>query len=271
MRNRTELKTTKLEGSDYEDEVSDGDDSGEDWQPAKDDGTKGKKGAVAKVGSAKKPAAAAAAGKRKAPAAKSPKGGATKKKAKKESSDEEDVEDEEDVDESDEDFDDSEDEEEEDVKNGDGTKKKRSGKKEGADPNGVYTLYVKKMDLKSGLTEQQNLFMWKRDGSSLLQRFKQNKTDKDDDYIFTPTTVYSCWEDRRKDEYFEVKTSAAGGDGQVTIVDKEEFAKFIEQSKSYEKPESEEENEEDGEGDAGENSEEDEEGEEDGSDEEEES
>lgn len=79
---------------------------------------------------------------------------------------------------------------------------------------------------------------------------------------------YSCWEDRRKDEYFEVKTkSASGGDGLVTIVDKEEFAKFIEQSKTYEKPESEDENEEEGEG--GDNSEDEEEGEEDNSDEEE--
>lgn len=36
MRNRTELKTTTIEGSDYEEEVSDADDSEEDWQPEKD-------------------------------------------------------------------------------------------------------------------------------------------------------------------------------------------------------------------------------------------
>ncbi|XP_059612572.1 nucleolin [Phlebotomus argentipes] len=265
MRNRTELKTTTLEGSDYEEEVSDGDDSGEDWQPDKegDAAAAGKKKGVKVAGPAKKTPA-----KRKAPAGKPAKGG--KKKVKKESSDEEDLEDEDDVeDESDEEFPSDSEDSEEDVKNGDGTKKKRTAKKESADPNGMFTLYVKKMDLKSGFTDQQNLFMWKRDGSSLLQRFKQNRTEKSDDYIFAPTTVYSCWEDRRKDEYFEVKTkSTSGGDGLVTIVDKEEFAKFIEQSKTYEKPESEEENEEEGEG--GENSE-DEEGEEDNSDEEEES
>ncbi|XP_055702135.1 nucleolin [Phlebotomus papatasi] len=265
MRNRTELKTTTIEGSDYEEEVSDADDSEEDWQPEKDGdaaAAAGKK-KVGKVAPQKK----ATPGKRKAPAAKA--GKATKgKKAKKESSDDDDGDDDDDIeDESDEEFPSDSEESEEEVKNGDGTKKKRPAKKEGADPNGVFTLYVKKMDLKNGLNEQQNLFMWKRDGSSLLQRFKQNKTDPNE-YVFTPTTVYSCWEDRRKDEYFEVKTkSASGGDGLVTIVDKEEFAKFIEQSKTYEKPESEDENEEEGEG--GDNSEDEEEGEEDNSDEEE--
>ncbi|XP_055686614.1 nucleolin isoform X2 [Lutzomyia longipalpis] len=262
MRNRTELKTTTIEGSDYEEEVSDAEDSGEDWQPEKDgDGAVAGKKKGAKVAPAKKGTPA----KRKAPAAK-PKGG--KKKAKKESSDDDD-DDEDDVeDDSDEEFpSDSEDSGEE-VKNGDGTKKKRPAKKEGGDPGGIFTLYVKKMDLKNGLNEQQKLFMWKRDGSSLLQRFKQNETDDKNDYIFTPTTVYSCWEDRRREEYFEVKTkSTSGGDGLVTIVDKEEFAKFIEQSKTYEKPESEDENEEEGEG--GENSEDEEEGEEDDSNEEE--
>uniref|UniRef100_A0A6B2E9R3 Uncharacterized protein n=1 Tax=Phlebotomus kandelakii TaxID=1109342 RepID=A0A6B2E9R3_9DIPT len=267
MRNRTELKTTTLEGSDYEEEVSDADDSGEDWQPEKegDAAAAGKKKGGAKVaGPAKKVTPA----KRKAPAGKPSK--ATKgKKAKKESSDDEDLDDDDDVeDDSDEEFPSDSDESEEEVKNGDGTKKKRPAKKEGADPNGVFTLYVKKMDLKNGLNEQQNLFMWKRDGSSLLQRFKQNKTENNEDYVFSPTTVYSCWEDRRKHEYFEVKTkSTSGGDGLVTVVDKEEFAKFIEQSKTYEKPESEEENEEEGEG--GDNSEDEEEGEEDNSDEEE--
>uniref|UniRef100_A0A1L8DWF6 Putative histone deacetylase hdt1 n=1 Tax=Nyssomyia neivai TaxID=330878 RepID=A0A1L8DWF6_9DIPT len=254
MRNRTELKTTTVEGSDYEDEVSDADDSGEDWQPEKD----GEAGAVAgkKKGAKVVPAKKATPAKRKAPAAKA-KGG--KKKAKKESSDEDEDDDVED--DSDEEFPSDSEESGDEVKNGDGSKKKRPTKKEGGDPNGVYTLYVKKMDLKNGLNVEENLFMWKRDGSSLLQRFKQNKTGNKDDYVFTPTTVYSCWEDRRKEEYFEVKTkSASGGDGLVTIVDKEEFAKFIEQSKTYVKADSEDENEE---GEGGDNSEDEEEGEED--------
>lgn len=221
MRNRTELVVNKLP-SDNEEEPSDLDDSEEDWKPSE------KKGAAGKV---TKPSPKSA-GKRKsggkAPAKKTP-----AKRSKKDDSEEED-EDEEEEEESEEDID--EDEEEE---SGDGKTPKKSAPpkktksslnaKGFPDKEGKFDLYIFKNDLSKDFKNDPKLCMWRRDGSSLLQKYlKAQDEENDKDILFKASSVYSCWEEKRKHDFFEVKVQCVGDkkDGVVKVLDVDELEKF---------------------------------------------
>jgi hypothetical protein len=235
MRNRTEAVTNNLPDSEEEEEQVE--DSADDWQPEEDEKPKKRK---ASAGSAKKAKNGAKGRARGA------------KKLKKEESEEEESEE---IDES------EEDEEAAAPKKGKGKKKKQedydseedsgeeqstpakkggSGGKNFPDKQGFLSLYIFRGDLVNGIKNNENLCLWRRDGSSLLQKYLRDKNQADCQW--SPSMVYSCWEDRRKDEYLEVKVLCKGDlkNSNVTIVDldnleeqciseRESNAKFVSQ------------------------------------------
>lgn len=236
MRSRTEMVTTQLEGSEFEDE-SDFEDSEEDWQPAKGEQkpkkmkttSRGKKSPGGNQNGAKK------RGGRK-PA----------KKSKKKSSDVSD--------------DDTSEPEPAPVKKSRKTPKKPANLNDSsndgsvADPNtepttskasspaaattikpqplqrmivtpaksfpdkgGFLNLYLFKGDLKDGIANNPQVCLWRRDGSSLLQKYLRDKTVQASVPQFNSSMVYSCWEDRRADEYLEVKVKCLEQSKQIRV------------------------------------------------------
>lgn len=94
------------------------------------------------------------------------------------------------------------------------------------DRQGIFTLYAYKGDLKNGLRANSTICLWRRDGQSLLQKYTREKEGKAGAILFSSTMVYSCWEDRRKDEYLEVRvkcvsnqTKDATRDSRVELLD----------------------------------------------------
>lgn len=108
---------------------------------------------------------------------------------------------------------------------GGATTKKGSGAggKNFPDKQGFLSLYIFRGDLVNGIRANENLCLWRRDGSSLLQKYLRDKNSQECQW--SPSMVYSCWEDRRKDEYLEVKVLCKGDlkNSNVTIVDLEQL------------------------------------------------
>jgi len=226
MRNRTEAVTNNLPDSEEEEEQAE--DSADDWQPEEDEKPK-------KRGSRSSTAAAAGSAKKAKNGAKAGARGGSAKKRKKDDSEEEPESEEIEEDESEEeeapkkgkgggkkkvkqeDYDSEEDSGED----GAGTpaKKGGSGGKNFPDKQGFLSLYIFRGDLVNGIKANENLCLWRRDGSSLLQKYLRDKNQAECQW--SPSMVYSCWEDRRKDEYLEVKVLCKGDlkNSNVTIVD----------------------------------------------------
>lgn len=263
MRSRTEMVTTQLEGSDFDDE-SDFEDSEEDWQPAKGD---------PKTKKLKASPASGRAGKKSSPprgsAGKNGGGGGRKRggrggrkpsatarrsnKKKAPSSDEEEPEvSEQEEEEAEEDY-----SEPEPVQPPLAKKMKQTPKK--ADQDGGHTsvttvikaepttsavaspkpvplqrkvvtplksfpdkfgflnLHIFKGDLKDGIVNNPQVCLWRRDGSSLLQKYLRDKTVDTELPQFNSSMVYSCWEDKRANEYIEVKVRCIEQSKQVRV------------------------------------------------------
>lgn len=102
-------------------------------------------------------------------------------------------------------------------------KKGGSSAKNFPDKQGYLSLYIFRGDLVNGIRANENLCLWRRDGSSLLQKYLRDKNNSE--VQWSPSMVYSCWEDRRKDEYLEVRVLCKGDlkNSNVTIVDLEEL------------------------------------------------
>lgn len=230
MRNRTELVTTQLEGSEFEDE-SDFEDSEEDWKPAKGE----QKPRKIKTGRTKKLSPKASKKRTRKPA----------KKRKKDSS----------IDESASDSDpsshispkkkskivenetiltslpDTSAELESLVKAEPTTsvtpiqyskiqplqRKSTSTLRSFPDKCGFLNLYIFKGDLKDGIINNTQVCLWRRDGSSLLQKYLRDKTVDSDIPRYNSSMVYSCWEDKRADEYLEVKVRCIEQTKQVRV------------------------------------------------------
>jgi hypothetical protein len=73
-------------------------------------------------------------------------------------------------------------------------------------------LYAYKGDLKNGLRANTSICLWRRDGQSLLQKYLRDK-DSGNSIFFNSSMVYSCWEDRRKEEFLEVKVKCVANTG----------------------------------------------------------
>lgn len=203
MRNRTELVTNT--GSDYDEDQGefDADDNSDDWQPDPEE-KKARKG-----------------GKRKATATKT---SAKKKKSRKDDSESEEEEEDEEFDEDEMNEDDELDTS---TKSQGSSKKTSSAKKVSSeadarnfpDRQGVFSLYAYKGDLKNGLRANTNICLWRRDGQSLLQKYLRDKDSNGNSIFFNSSMVYSCWEDRRKDEFLEVKVKCVANTGKDSTRD----------------------------------------------------
>ncbi|EDO63605.1 AGAP007955-PA, partial [Anopheles gambiae str. PEST] len=107
------------------------------------------------------------------------------------------------------------------------------------DKSGYLKLFVSRADLEEGIRDNLKVCLWRRDGSSLLQKYFRDKSVDANTPQFTSSMVYSCWEDKRADEYMEVKVRCIEQTKQlrVQIIDveateiraKEEYQKYMEQ------------------------------------------
>lgn len=224
MRNRTEQVTNTLDGSDEEEEQLDS--GGSDWHPEEDEpkpkvGRKGRSSTSSggKPGKAKNGAKGAR--------------GPGRKRKKDESEEEEDDSAEEEESEEEEpkkrgkkpkkEYDSEEEDSGEGESSATPAKKGGSSAKNFPDKQGFLSLYIFRGDLVNGIKANENLCLWRRDGSSLLQKYLRDKSSTE--VQWSPSMVYSCWEDRRKDEYLEVKVLCKGDlkNSNVTIVNLEEL------------------------------------------------
>uniref|UniRef100_A0AAG5DAP9 Uncharacterized protein n=1 Tax=Anopheles atroparvus TaxID=41427 RepID=A0AAG5DAP9_ANOAO len=280
MRSRTEMVTTTLDGSDFE-EDSDFEDSEEDWKPEKGEQKSLKRKSrdiiSGTVGGGRRSGAGRSNGKKRGrkPAARGRAG--RKRKSGDHSEDEDDVHDDEEED------DDPSDSEEDErsapparkrgrAAGSTGGAKKRAHGRKGLtktspstskraagceltlkpiprkvvnlassfpDKSGNLKLYAFRGDLEEGIRDNLKVCLWRRDGSSLLQKYFRDKSVDASTPQFTSSMVYSCWEDKRSDQYMEVKVRCIEQAKQlrVQIVDveavekkaKEEYEKFIAQ------------------------------------------
>lgn len=75
----------------------------------------------------------------------------------------------------------------------------------------------------------EKLCMWRRDGASLLQKYMVVTAESQgNDIIFKASSVYSCWEEKRKNDFFQIKVQLVGDkkEGKVKVVDIPEFEKY---------------------------------------------
>lgn len=90
-------------------------------------------------------------------------------------------------------------------------------------------LYVFKNDLSTDFRNDEKLCMWRRDGASLLQKYLAVREEcADDKLILKGSSVYSCWEEKRKNDFLSVKVQVIGDKkaGTVRVVDIDELKKF---------------------------------------------
>uniref|UniRef100_A0A1Q3F5X1 Uncharacterized protein n=1 Tax=Culex tarsalis TaxID=7177 RepID=A0A1Q3F5X1_CULTA len=85
------------------------------------------------------------------------------------------------------------------------------------DKFGYLSLHIFKGDLKDGIVNNPSVCLWRRDGSSLLQKYLRDKTVNSDLPQFNSSMVYSCWEDKRANEYIEVKVRCIEQSRQVRV------------------------------------------------------
>lgn len=124
-----------------------------------------------------------------------------------------------------------------------GSKKKGgSGKKRTAvnvgknqpDKDGNMELYLFKNDLTKEFRTDEKLCMWRRDGASLLQKYMVvSDESQSKDIIFKASSVYSCWEEKRKNDFFQIKVQIIGDkkEGKVKVVDVQEFVRYSQEDR----------------------------------------
>lgn len=97
------------------------------------------------------------------------------------------------------------------------------------DKDGNMELYLFKNDLTSEFRFDEKLCMWRRDGASLLQKYMiVTQESASADIIFKASSVYSCWEEKRKNDFFQIKVQMVGDkkDGKVKVMDVAEFERY---------------------------------------------
>lgn len=90
-------------------------------------------------------------------------------------------------------------------------------------------LYLFKNDLTKDFRTDEKLCMWRRDGQSLLQKYLVvTGESQGTEIIFKASSVYSCWEEKRKNDFFQIKVQVVGEkkEGKVRVVEIEEFEKY---------------------------------------------
>ncbi|XP_055300288.1 uncharacterized protein LOC129567443 [Sitodiplosis mosellana] len=177
-------------------------DSGEDWKPEEKKGKAGK-------------------GKRRqqsAPVTPKGRGGKKSKKIESEESD----------DEVDDEVESDDDVNEENVKKTDKKSKVTVGRNQ-PDKNGVFELNMFKNDLTKEFRNDEKLCMWRRDGASLLQKYMVVIDESSNgNIIFKASSVYSCWEEKRRHDFFQIEVKVVGDkkESKVKVLDVAEFERL---------------------------------------------
>lgn len=97
------------------------------------------------------------------------------------------------------------------------------------DKDGFMELYLFKNDLTKAFREDPKLCLWRRDGASLLQKYLVVKNESETrDVYFNASSVYSCWEEKRKHDFFQIKVQLIGEkkDGKVQVVNIDELEQY---------------------------------------------
>lgn len=95
----------------------------------------------------------------------------------------------------------------------------------------TFQLYLFKNDLTKDFRNDPKLCMWRRDGASLLQKYLvvvRAEGDETKEVFFNASSVYSCWEEKRKNDFFQIKVTLVGEkkDGRVKVIDVDELERF---------------------------------------------
>lgn len=109
-------------------------------------------------------------------------------------------------------------------------KTERSSVKTKPDKDGFMELLMFKNDLSPDFRTDEKLCMWRRE-ASLLQKYifvideSKNKT-----LLFKASSVYSCWEEKRKTDFFHFKVQLVGNkkDDKVKVIDLDDFIRHAE-------------------------------------------
>lgn len=102
------------------------------------------------------------------------------------------------------------------------------------DKDGNMELYLFKNDLTKEYRSDEKLCMWRRDGASLLQKYLVVREDSDGaNLVFKALSVYSCWEEKRKNDFFQIKVTLVGDkkDGKVRVIDGAELEKYAQEDR----------------------------------------
>ncbi|XP_031625356.1 cilia- and flagella-associated protein 251-like [Contarinia nasturtii] len=111
----------------------------------------------------------------------------------------------------------------------DGKKVRGTPGKNQPDKDGNFELNLFKNDLTDDFRNDDKMCMWRRDGSSLLQKYMMLVEESEGpEIIFKASSVYSCWEEKRKNDFVQVRVTTVGDkkDGKVKVIDIAEFEKM---------------------------------------------
>lgn len=90
-------------------------------------------------------------------------------------------------------------------------------KKKPEETNFKLLLYVN--DLDQNYKNNVHLCLWRRDKNSLLQKYIRVKTDNNEDFIFTSSSVYSSWDEKCASDFSEILVKQEENKRRVQIVD----------------------------------------------------
>ncbi|XP_055851725.1 uncharacterized protein LOC129915993 [Episyrphus balteatus] len=86
-------------------------------------------------------------------------------------------------------------------------KKEKNLSMNGNTASGIFQLFLYRKDLKEDYVTNSHLCLWRKDGTNLLQKYIRVKTGVPDEFMFTSSSVYSTWDEKRRRDFvtFAVK------------------------------------------------------------------
>lgn len=83
-------------------------------------------------------------------------------------------------------------------------------------------LFLMKNDLSEDFRNNEHLCMWRRDDTNLLQKYVIVPVEcQNDEIIMKATSVFSCWQQMRNDDFYLIKAQCFGDemDSKVKVID----------------------------------------------------
>jgi len=91
-------------------------------------------------------------------------------------------------------------------------------------PDGVFTLYAYKGDLKRGLYQSYNLCLWRREGANHMRKFISGARGS---FIFYRSESYYAWEQARSDEFLAVKVKCIDYNAKRNRVQNDQMVELV--------------------------------------------